>query len=456
MENASKILSDNNHCATRAQRLKKHTYLTFVFKLLSVALSYLLLSLTVKYLDIEQYGIWVTLLSIMSWISFFDIGLGNGLRNKLAEAIAVGDINRIREYISTAYVAVASIAMVLLLMFLALQRQIDWCNIFNTVSIDNNDLSNLLSLTAFFFALNFVLSISNQIFYAHQEASLVALSQAILNGIAVALVYLLIHFFSANLFYLGLCYGLSMIIASTMMILFFFNKYRSIVPLLSYVDVSKIYEIGTLGFKFFVIQISALIIFATDNVIITQVLGPAEVTSYNIVMKLFSIVTVGFSIVSAPMWSAYTDAYTKKDFYFLKKMLIRLNFLVIIVSCFVFLLVLNARFFIKIWIGAEIDCSDNLIFLMGIYSIVFVWNAIYSTFLNGTGYLNLSLIISFLAAILNIPLSIYFSKDLQLGNAGIILGTIVSLSPGIFLGPFQTLYILYSRKKTGVLHAIFS
>jgi hypothetical protein len=50
-----------------------------------------------------KYGSWLTLRSIILWFAFFDIGLGNGLRNKFTEAKAPGNLERTRIYISTAY-----------------------------------------------------------------------------------------------------------------------------------------------------------------------------------------------------------------------------------------------------------------------------------------------------------------------------------------------------------------
>ena len=63
----------------------------------------LLVPLTLGYLNAYEYGIWLTLNSILAWINSFDIGLGNGLRNKLATAIAEGDKEKARAYVSTTF-----------------------------------------------------------------------------------------------------------------------------------------------------------------------------------------------------------------------------------------------------------------------------------------------------------------------------------------------------------------
>ena len=149
----------------RTKEVKRHISLTFVYKALAIGLSFLLVPLTINYLNIEQYGIWMTLLSVMSWVAFFDIGLGNGLRNKLAEAVAVNDIKLAKIYVSTAYIAISFIALLFLVILLAILPVINWTKVFNTTSLNNAELLKLVFVVGFFFLFNFVLSLCNLKYY---------------------------------------------------------------------------------------------------------------------------------------------------------------------------------------------------------------------------------------------------------------------------------------------------
>ena len=46
--------------------------------------------LTIDFVNPTQYGIWLTLSSLLAWFSFFDIGLSLGFRNRFAQAKANG------------------------------------------------------------------------------------------------------------------------------------------------------------------------------------------------------------------------------------------------------------------------------------------------------------------------------------------------------------------------------
>lgn len=66
----------------RSQKVKKNIIYSFLLKFLSIGLSFILLPLTVHYLTEVEYGIWVTLFTIMNWVNFLNMGLGLGLRSK--------------------------------------------------------------------------------------------------------------------------------------------------------------------------------------------------------------------------------------------------------------------------------------------------------------------------------------------------------------------------------------
>jgi len=435
--------------ATRTKVVSFHISLTFVYKVLAIGLSYLLVPLTINYLDIEQYGIWMTLLSVMSWVAFFDIGLGNGLRNKLAEAVAVNDIKLAKTYVSTAYIAISFIALLFFVILLSILPFTNWNKIFNTSSVSNAELSRVVFAIGFFFLFNFVLSLCNQMFYAYQEASLPTLRSVLLNLLALIAIYILIHYSSGSLLYLGICYGLSMVLSNLVLIFYLFKKHSTVIPSKKYIDLSKVKEIASLGVKFFIIQMAVLVIFATDNMIITQVLGPEQVTPYNVVFKLFSIITIGHGIIVAPLWSAYTEAYAKGDFQWIRNTLKKLNILIIPIVICVLILIIFARDIINIWVGPNIRFPDSLVIFMGIYTIIRVWNSNYSTLLNGISSIKLQMYSAILGGLINIPISVYFAKYLEMGISGVILGTIVSLSIFAIIGPIQSYCILNRMRRVG-------
>ena len=118
--------------STRTKNITKHVLWSFIYKGGHIIATFMLVPLTIKFLDTENYGIWLTLSSFIAWFSFFDIGLGHGLRNKFAEAKAKGDSRLAKGYVSTAYYTLGTLSLVFLCLSLIISYYIDWTKIFNT------------------------------------------------------------------------------------------------------------------------------------------------------------------------------------------------------------------------------------------------------------------------------------------------------------------------------------
>ena len=78
----------------------------------NVLVGLLLVPLTLHFVSSETYGIWLALSSIVAWFSFFDIGINNGLKNRLTEALAHQDMVLAKKYVSTTYALMVLIFMV--------------------------------------------------------------------------------------------------------------------------------------------------------------------------------------------------------------------------------------------------------------------------------------------------------------------------------------------------------
>jgi Na+-driven multidrug efflux pump len=63
------------------------------------------------------------------------------------------------------------------------------------------------------------------------------------------------------------------------------------------------------------------------------------------------------------------------------------------------------------------------------------------------GKLRISIYTAIIAIVSNIPLSIYFAKNLDLGSFGVILATCVSFLPGTVLLSIQAYKLAYNNES---------
>lgn len=433
----------------RTVRINKHLIAMFVIKSVSIIIGLLLVPMTIHYVNPTQYGIWVTLSSVISWVALFDVGLGNGLRNKLAEALAVGDELLARKYISTTYAVLMMIMGGIYLLFLLINPFISWMNILNAPAGLETELSKLVFIVFTFFSLQFILRLIINILYADQRPAWNSLVNMLGNLIALIIIYILTMTTHGSLLYLGATMsGTPILILISITIFLFTSRYRKYMPSLKFVDLTYFRDLIGLGARFFVMQISGLIILSTDNIIITQLFGPKEVTPYNVAFKYFSIITLVFiTILLTPYWSAYTEAYTKGDFKWIRKetrKLLKIWSLLIIV---VLVMVLASNFVYHIWIGDIINVPFLLSVMMGLYVVIFAWNSIFAGFINGTGKIKLRMYTAIFTGILNIPLSIFLARNLHMGISGVICATAVCLLIDSIIGPVQYLKLVRKTAK---------
>lgn len=74
-------------------------------------------------------------------------------------------------------------------------------------------------------------------------------------------------------------------------------------------------------------MISMLFIYQFINIILSRIEGPEVVTQYNIAYKYFNVLNMLFVIILTPFWSAFTDAYVKKDYNWMQRIIRKLELL---------------------------------------------------------------------------------------------------------------------------------
>lgn len=415
-----------------------------LFKGLAVACSLFSIPLMIHYLGQAQYGVWSTLLSVMTWITFFDLGLGNGLRNKLAESLAKDQPDEAQSYISSAYSLIGLISLALFLILALVALIAPWQKVFNTQLLSAEQLSYAVLITGFFIALNFWVSLINSVLNAVQKTSAAVFGQFLFNALSLLLVYILTKTTEASLLYLATAYGVSMVGANVLLSGWFYKGNLNLMPKLS-LDFSHVRPLLSLGLQFFVIQIAVLVIFTTDKILITQLFGPEFVTPYDVVFKLFSVVTLVYGLITVPLWSTYTDAYHRNDIAWIKQMLRKQLLMFWLIILAVILLVLIAKQVIKFWIGSDLVVAMPLVVSVGLFILISTWNNMYAFFLNGIGRIRLQLYSAVFAMLINIPLAIYFTQHFSFGIEGVVMATCASLSLFAVIGPLETYRVLNEK-----------
>lgn len=422
----------------RTKNIVKHIGWSMFYKVGSIICNFLIVPLTIAYLDTENYGIWLTLSAFINWFYFFDIGLGNGLRNKFTEARASGNIAMAKVYVSTAYFTTLGISIVLLVAFLIANRLIDWTIVFNTSAELQSELSILLPVIFTFFCVQLVFKLITTIYLASNRHSIQDKVQFLTQLASLIVIFLLTRLEVASLLLFGVVISILPVLLLGILNFTAFNSdFKAYRPRLSMWKVGSLNDIFNLGFKFLIAQLGAMILFTTDSYLIAKLFGPAEVVPYNIAFRYFSVVTILYSIVVAPYWSSFTEAFTMGEFAWIKQSVSDIQKMWFAVPLVLALMLLFSNWFYNFWVGDEVQVSLQLSAAVAIFIMIHTFSNVYNYFINGVGKIKLHMIMSVVTMLLNIPLSIFIAKYLGYGPIGVVVATCICLLLNICFMPWQ-------------------
>lgn len=400
----------------RSNKIKKNVLAMIAIKGISLLISLLYVPLLLHSLDSENYAIWLTLTSIVSWVVMFDIGLGNGLRNKLSIALANNDYKLGKSYVSTTYACILISVLIFIAVFIFVSDTfLSWNDILNAYNINSLELNRLVKVVFIAFGGQFVLSLLNSILFALQLPALSSCISMLGQLLSFFSVFVLVKVCDiSSLLILGSVISLVPVIILLIASCFLFSnkKYKYISPSFHFIELSRIKEIMSLGVKFFILQIVTIVLYQTNNLIITHVVNSKSVVEYNIAYKYMNVLIMVYTIIVTPLWSATTEAYTKGDFQWISNVVHRLqkiSFIMIIGGGF---MVLFSGWIYSLWLGetsgTKINYSTTV--LLYCYAVARILYSNYGYILNGIGKLNLQMVVTIVLAILYVPIVYYLGK----------------------------------------------
>jgi O-antigen/teichoic acid export membrane protein len=323
---------------------------------------------------------------------------------------------------------------------------LNWSTILNADPSYATRLTYVSLIVVTFFCLSYIFRLVGIVFVADQLPAYSDLLGLIGYVLSFLIILALVKTTHGALVYVAAT--LSAVPALVMIIahfIVFSKKYLNISPNRKYIKMKYARNLIGLGFKYFLVQISSLVVFALSNAIIAQMFGLEQVTTFNIAYKYFSVVIMGFSIVVSPLWSASTDALAKQDAVWIKntvKYMLKIWFVTIGI---VVLMIVCADFIYRIWVGSKIKVSFLITLICGLYSLIFCWNSIFSFIVAGSGKMKLASVISIFNIVAYLPLAVLLGK--LVGISGILLATCVILLGGAIQTPIQTFMVLNNKAK---------
>lgn len=388
----------------------KNSFFSMAIKGLGFIISFISMPLYIRYFDNQAIlGIWFTIISMLTWIFTFDLGLGNGLRNMLVESFVHKKYKKAQVYISSAYAIIICLVLVIGIVGVITIQLVNWNNVLNIAEeiISNNTFILCINILFIGILISFILKIINSILYAMQKSAINNVLALCTSAIPV--VYLLIAKTSSieeNLIKLSIVNILANCLPLLIATIYIFCKpLKKCIPKFKYVSKKVGIAIMKFGSLFFIVQIAFMIITSTNEIIITNLFGPEQVVEYQIYYKIFTAVGSIFSLLLSPVWSSVTKAIAEKDYKWISKLNKLLYKVSISASICEFLVILFLQTFLNIWLKEntiEVNYINAIIF--AVFGSVFIFNIVSTTIANGVGKLKTQLYSYLIGVIVKLPI----------------------------------------------------
>lgn len=203
-------------------------------------------------------------------------------------------------------------------------------------------------------------------------------------------------------------------------------------------------SIFTTGIRFFSIGLAALVVWSTDNLVISHFIGPKAVTPYAITFALFALGFSTFTAVNGALWPMYGHSAGRNQWEWIQQTYNHAVHLLPILGGLLWVGgIAFAREIINLWAGPEAYGGLLVVFALGGYGYTLSLVNTHATILNALNLIKNTVVFAWLEAALNLGISIALVRILGIGS--VALGTFLAA----LMIPFWILPLLIRHKTAG-------
>lgn len=393
---------------------------------IGVAVNLLAVPLAVGYLGPERYGVWALVGSLLAWVRLADLGIGNGLTNAIAGALGSERPDLVRAHVSTALAVLSAISALLAVAAALAWPWINWTALFGLkTELAQAEVGPAMAAAVGLFLLGFPLSVIGRTFNAAGDGKLGNL-WGMAGNVASLVALLLVTQTQGGLVWLVLAVsGTGLLVTALSGVWLFTYRRPAIAPRFGSIEPGSAGTLMSVGAQFFLIQILALVVFETDNLMVAHFLGAEQVPTYSLTYSLFNYASIIQSVLFSYVWVAYSEAIARRDIEWVRRTF-RLNLAASLAftGAAVLPLVFIAQPFVRLWSGGVVQPPTDLVLWMAVWGMINAYCSPMACLLAAASHMRAQIAYSALAAVANIGLSITLVQ--RWGVTGVIAATVIS------------------------------
>ncbi len=410
------------------KRLLQNTAAAFLIKGASAAVSLWMMPAYLAYFREEgALGSWFTLQAMLNWLLVLDLGMNNGLRNHLTQALARGEVQRAREDISAAYGTLGILCLTVSGGFFLLFPRA-------AAAVKIGVLGAMAQLW---------LRLVSAVLYARQLSAGNDLLELCSSLLTLLCLYL---FAGGGLPVMAMIRSAAACIPLAAATVWVFSDSR-LRPRIKQLPLAVGRQLWSLGGGFFLVQMGYLVMMNTNEYLIHHHVGPDAVVEYQIIQKLFLLAGSLFSLVLTPVWSAVTQAMAQGNRQWIRRLYRRLCLLAAVGTAGMFGILPVLQPLLRLWLGDQgAAVSAKGAFWAAALGALLLWNGVLSSMANGLGRLKTQLCCFLAGALIKFPL-VYLLAEQTGAWYGVAAANVLVLLPYCLAEPISLAKFFRKQEK---------
>lgn len=385
-------------------------------------------------------GVWYTIQTLLQWVLMFDLGVGNGLRNRLVGALVSRNAHEVSAYVASSYRLMAFACLGLSVVVILLGLLVPWNAVLNIGGdfVSAGALSVCMTVVGVGVVLQLFLQLVNGILYALQLSSVVNAMSFVSNSLILTFILVMPSGSDeANLIMLGFVNVACMVLPPAAMTVVVFGR-RLLGFRIDWGSFEWSYARSTLstGLVILLLQVAWMIVASTHSLLISLFRDPSEVVEYQIYYKVYYTLGSLAAIALVPIWSAVTLAQAERRYEWVIRTYKKCLLLALAVGAVCLVSSPLVQFGFDLWLGdRSVQVNDLYVLVMSVFAVMFVLQNVNASIGNGLSYFGVQVVLMGLAAIAMVPLSSVFCT--VLGSwIGVVVAMVVAIAPFQVVEPF--------------------
>ena len=417
-----------------ASRLAKNILSNWTCYVFSMALNFFVAPFVVRHLGNEQYGVWTVVLSLTGYLGLLDLGVRGAVTRYTARYHAQSDHNRTNETTSAAMATFLLTSLIALLLSIVLAAFV-----IQRLKMPPQSIATarvVLLVTGVNICVSLINGVYGGVLIGLQRFDLTNAIEIFNAAARAASIILALHF------------GLGIITLALIQLAFTATKFvanyhyaHRYYPELRVrpwkADRVSLKSVFSFSFFTFLMQVSASLIYASDNVLIGAYFPVAIITFYAIggnLLEYARAVVAGISQAITPLASSLQ---ARDDLIGLRRLILQASQLGTMVAAPIALtFILRGRHFIELWMGSQYaNLSGSILAILAGTMIFTAANSPTGGIMLGLGKHKPIVPALLMEGICNLLLSIVLLK--RMGVLGVAVGTLIpNLAANLFFWPW--------------------